>query len=75
VHGRHVTLVWREFDGRHNLIRAMHSRDNGSRWSAPTTLARSAGAADDPLLVTGRQALWLVWNTTADGLRTVKIKP
>ena len=22
-----------------------------------------------------RQALWLVWNTTANGLRTVKIKP
>jgi hypothetical protein len=73
--GRHVTLVWREYDGRHNLIRAMHSRDNGNRWSVPTTLARTAGAADDPLLVTGRQALWLVWNTTADGLRTVKIKP
>src|SRR5574343_897713 len=75
VSGRHVTLVWREFDGRLNLIRAMHSRDNGNRWSAPTTLARTAGAADDPLLVSGRQALWLVWNTTADGLRTIKIKP
>ncbi len=75
IQGRHVTLVWREFDGRHNLIRAMHSRDNGGHWSAPTTLTRTAGAADDPLLVTGRQALWLVWNTTADGLRTVKIKP
>src|SRR5574343_1532252 len=75
VSGRHVTLVWREYDGRHNLIRSMHSRDNGSRWSAPSTLARTAGAADDPLLISGRQGLWLVWNTTADGLRTVKIKP
>lgn len=75
VSGRHVTLVWREYDGRHNLIRSMHSRDNGSRWSTPSTLARTAGAADDPLLVTGHQGLWLVWNTTADGLRTVKIKP
>lgn len=75
VHGRHVTLVWREFDGRHNLIRAMHSRDNGGRWSAPRTLARTAGAADDPLLVSGRQALWLVWNTTADGLRTLRVQP
>src|SRR5574343_337049 len=75
VSGRRVTLVWREYDGRHNLIRSMYSHDNGSRWSAPSTLARTAGAADDPLLISGRQGLWLVWNTTADGLRTVKIKP
>ena len=75
VSGRQVTLVWREYDGRHNLIRSMRSRDNGNRWSAPSTLARSAGAADDPLLITGHQGLWLVWNTTADGLKTVKIKP
>src|SRR5574343_1003621 len=73
--GEQVVLVWREYDGRHNLIRSMHSRDNGQRWSAPSTLARSAGAADDPLLITGRRGLWLVWNTTADGLKTVKIKP
>ena len=32
-------------------------------------------AADDPLLVSGRQALWLVWNTTADGLRTLRVQP
>ena len=73
--GRHVVLVWREFDGRHNQIRSMTSRDRGQHWSAPTTLARTAGAADDPLLASTGGAVWLVWNTANDGLQTRKLKP
>lgn len=73
--GRRVVLVWREFDGRHNQIRSMTSLDRGQRWSAPTTLARTTGAADDPLLASSGSAVWLVWNTANDGLRTLKLKP
>lgn len=75
VRGRQVTLVWREYDGRHNQILAMHSSDNGRRWSAPVTLARTAGAADDPLLIVDAKAHWLVWHTTADGLMSIQLKP
>ena len=75
VVGRKVVLVWREFDGKFNHIRLMTSRDRGQNWSAPTSIARTAGAADDPLLLADRGTSWLVWNTTADGLKRVRIAP
>lgn len=75
VAGRRVVLVWREFDGRHNLIRSQQSADGGRRWSAPATLAQTAGAADDPLLVSHGQTIRLVWNTAADGLRSRAVLP
>ena len=73
--GARIHLVWREFDGRRTLIRAMTSADRGDRWSAPTTLAQTAGAADDPLLLRGPDAVWLVWNTAADGLQRQRLQP
>lgn len=72
---RKVVLVWREFDGKFNHIRLITSRDRGQTWSAPSSLARTAGAADDPLLLTDRGIPWLVWNTTADGLKRSRIAP
>ncbi|TXH36722.1 MAG: exo-alpha-sialidase [Burkholderiaceae bacterium] len=73
--GSRIHLVWREFDGRHTQIRAMTSADRGERWSAPATLAQTAGAADDPLLLRGPDAVWLVWNTAADGLQRQRLQP
>ena len=63
-----VHLVWREYDGKQYQIRTQNSVDRKNRWRKPVTLAQTAGAADDPLLIAGRQALWLVWNTVDDGL-------
>ena len=73
--GQQVVLVWREYDGRNHAIRQMISRDRGRHWSAPTSIARTAGAADDPLLRVGGKAVWLLWNTAADGLKQVRIAP
>lgn len=73
--GQQVVLVWREYDGRNHSIRQMVSRDRGQRWSAPTTIARTTGAADDPLLRDDGKAVWLVWNTAADGLKRMRIAP
>jgi hypothetical protein len=75
VVGKQVVLVWREYDGRNHTIRQMVSRDRGQNWSAPSSIARTAGAADDPLLRVGGNAIWLVWNTAADGLKRVRIAP
>ncbi|PKO87110.1 MAG: exo-alpha-sialidase [Betaproteobacteria bacterium HGW-Betaproteobacteria-12] len=75
VIGPRVVLVWREYDGRHNLIRRQQSTDGGRSWSDPATLAQTAGAADDPLLVSHGEAVRLVWNTAADGLRSLAVQP
>lgn len=70
-----VHLVWREYDGRRYQIRTQKAVDRSQRWSRPQTLASTAGAADDPLLLAGRGGLWLVWNTVADGLQIRKLTP
>lgn len=64
-----VFLAWREFDGKQNRIRIMVSVDRGDTWAAPATRATTAGAADYPLLLEGRGAVWLAWNTADEGLR------
>lgn len=73
--GSVIDLVWREFDGKENRIVGMHSGDRGQTWSRPAQLAATAGAADDPLLISGRGAVWLVWNTADHGLRIVRLAP
>lgn len=73
--GTTVQLVWREFDGKHNRILGMRSTDQGRTWSAPGELASSAGAADDPLLIQGRDAMWLVWHTADLGLTVKQVSP
>lgn len=75
VLGERIHLAWREYDGQQNQIMAMQSVDRGNAWSAPVALATSPGAADDPLLLAGRGAVWLVWNTASSGLRVVELKP
>ena len=73
TYGTTVHLAWREFDGQENRIMAIRSSNHGLSWSSPAALASSAGAADDPLLVSGRGAVWLIWNTADNGLKTIKI--
>jgi hypothetical protein len=73
--GNAIDLVWREFDGRENRIVGMHSSDRGQTWSQPARLASTAGAADDPLLISGRGAVWLIWNTADHGLKIVRLTP
>ncbi len=70
-----VHLVWREYDGKHNQIRTQNAVDRKNRWSKPQTLAKTTGAADDPLLISDQKALWLIWNTANDGLQVRKLMP
>lgn len=74
VRGRSVFLAWKEFDGRTTTIRLQRSADGGHRWSAPRTLAASAGPADHPRLLLDGRALYLVWYTLAEGLRLIAVE-
>ena len=53
----------------------MLSQDAGANWGAPQKLAEAAQQADYALpLVDARQAL-VVWNTAAEGLRVLEVRP
>ena len=73
ITGESTHLAWREYDGKENRIMAMQSGDRGLNWTQPAALASTPGAADDPLLINGRGAAWLVWNTADQGLKIVKL--
>lgn len=70
--GRRVHLVWKEFDGEHTRIVAMHSADGGKSWSAPFALASTADASDSPLLLANSGKAYLSWNTRNEGHRLIE---
>lgn len=71
--GTNVSLVWKEFDGRQTVIRAQQSRDGGRTFVNPVTLAASASASDQPLLVNNGMRGLLSWNSVAEGHRLVPL--
>jgi len=75
VDGDSVWRVWREFDGEKNRIMGQYSKSRGDTWSPVREMAAVSGASDDPLLLRGRGAIWLVWNTAANGLTVVRLQP
>ncbi len=73
--GKRVVLAWKEFDGKSSLVRAMGSRDGGATWSAPETLARTAGASDHPQLLHDRGRAFLGWQAVNEGFRLLEVAP
>jgi len=75
VAGDQVWRVWREFDGERNYVVGQHSPDRGEHWSPASDIASDPGAVDDPLLLRGRGATWLLWNSAGRGLQVRKLAP
>ena len=69
--GTRVSLAWKEFDGKQTVIRAQHSRDGGRTFAKTVTLAASASASDQPLLVSDGTRVLLSWNSATEGHRLV----
>jgi hypothetical protein len=72
--GRHVWLIWKEFDGEESVVNLMTSLDDGVTWSKPRALARTADASDHPLLVGRDDAVYLSWLTAQEGYRLIDLK-
>lgn len=72
IAGDTVAIAWKQLDGDATAIMARVSRDGGRTWSE-RTLARTAGASDQPRLAATATDIVLVWNTRADGLVTVAV--
>ena len=67
--GRRVLLAWRQFDGQRSSVLVRQSGDGGRTWSAPRVLARSAGVADHPALLSHGGRAFLSWSADETGHR------
>lgn len=66
--GRHVAIVWKEFDGERTLLRAEVSVDGGATFSA-RALTATGGASDQPRVIRRGDALFAFWRTENEGMR------
>lgn len=73
--GEYVWLVWREIKDGKTSILGMLSDDGGKNWNDAKTLANSSAKVDYPILVQHKNQPYLVWNTQADGLNILPLKP
>jgi hypothetical protein len=72
--GPRVFLAWKEFDGEKMTIRMLQSANHGAAWSAPTTVATTAGASDHPFLLAHGDAAYLSWSTAQEGYRLLPLE-
>jgi hypothetical protein len=70
VQGKHVAVVWKQFDGRSTAILARLSDDGGTSWHQ-TELARTSADSDKPHLITYSSGIVLIWRTQNEGIRTI----
>ncbi|MCX7187514.1 MAG: sialidase family protein [Proteobacteria bacterium] len=65
--GKRIYIVWKEFDGVTTRIYLIHSSDGGNLWSAPQSMASTAGVSDYPFLISDGQEGYLSWSTLGEG--------
>ena len=69
-----TAMVWKEFDGETTTVNLMTSHDDGSTWSQPKVISRTADSSDHPLLVSDGRRIFLSWMTKADGFHFLPIE-
>jgi hypothetical protein len=67
-------LAWKEFDGETTTVQAMRSTDNGTTWSKPTPLLKTAETSDHPILLSDGKRGFLSWQTQTEGYRLVALR-
>lgn len=71
VHGKHIAVVWKQFDGQSTAILARLSDDGGATW-LEKALARTSAESDKPYLITSLAGIVLVWHTQNEGIRAIR---
>lgn len=62
VLGQRVVIAWKEFDGERTRLRALQSNDGGDSWREHE-LGATAGASDQPRVLTFGGEFHVFWNT------------
>lgn len=68
-----VYLVWKEFDGQKTEILLKTSKDYGSTWNTQTTLVKTQGPSDHPLLIRNDHQVFLSWHSSIEGYQLVPL--
>ncbi len=56
-------LVWKGFDGQNTNLSLIESADEGISWTETKILHTTTQGSDHPLIVSGRDGLYLSWHT------------
>lgn len=72
VHGRHIAVVWKQFDGQSTAILARLSDDGGTTWQQKE-LARTSAESDKPYLIAAPTGVVLVWRTQNEGILAIRM--
>ena len=71
--GKHVILVWTEFDGVNTQLMTMQSTDSGSVWSQPRSIAEAKAETDFPFLLGNNQGIFVSWNSKIEGYQLIPV--
>jgi len=71
--GRHVAILWKEFDGERTQLRAELSVDGGDSFK-PLVLGTADGASDHPRAIKRGKDLFAYWRTEREGMRVFPLK-
>jgi hypothetical protein len=67
-----VAIVWKEFNGKQSVLRALMSSDRGQTFQA-RDLATTSEASDQPRLLVRSGRFYVFWNTRTDSLRVIAL--
>jgi hypothetical protein len=71
--GKHVYIVWKEFDGKESTLNLKQSSNAGKSWSPPTQLAKTNTASDHPFLVKNGKEVYVSWHRMGEEYRLLQI--
>ncbi len=71
--GKHVVLVWTEFDGVKTHLLVMQSNNAGQNWSQPQSIAEAAAETDFPFLLSNNRDIFVSWNSKTEGYRLISL--
>jgi len=71
--GKHVYIVWKEFDGKQSTLNIMQSGNAGKSWSPATKLATTRSASDHPFLIKNGQEVYVSWHRVGDEYHLIRV--
>jgi len=68
-YGDRLFIAWKLFDGENTHIRLILSEDNGLSFVDKGTVLSTGASSDHPLLIEGKDGIYLSWHTSQQGYR------